>query len=185
MKEKLLWLKEIGESILISFLIVVLIRTFLFQPFLVKGESMEPNIEGGNYLIVDEITPKIYQYQRGEVVVFKAPNKKDYYIKRIIALPGERIVIKNGQIEIFNKNYPQGFKLDESAYLPQGTLTSGNIDLTLQNDEYFVLGDNRSFSYDSRHWGPLKKEDIIGIARLRAWPFSSLAIFRYSFNFGN
>ncbi len=182
MKEKLLWIKEIGESVIVSLIIVLLIRAFLFQPFFVKGQSMEPNFDDGNYLIVDRITPMLSSFERGEVIVFRAPiNKSDFYIKRIIGLPGERVVIKNGQIKIYNKSHKDGFILDESPYLGKNIITSGEIDVTLSKDEVFVLGDNRNVSYDSRMWGPLHIRDIIGIVRLRAWPINEVSVFRYKY----
>ncbi len=182
MKEKLIWIKEIGESVLVSLIIVLLVRAFLFQPFFVKGQSMEPNFDDGNYLIVDRITPMISNFERGEVIVFKAPvNKSDFYIKRIIGLPTERVIIKNGIIKIYNKKHKDGFILDESNYLGKNVFTSGDIDVTLDKDELFVLGDNRTVSYDSRMWGPLNIRDIIGVVRLRAWPVNEISVFRYKY----
>ncbi len=183
MKEKLLWIKEIGESVIISLVIVLLIRAFLFQPFFVKGQSMEPNFDDGNYLIVDRITPRISKLERGEVIVFRAPvNQKDFYIKRIIGLPGERVVIKNGIIKIYNKSHKNGFVLDESSYLGKDVVTQGDIDVTLNKNEVFVLGDNRVVSYDSRMWGPLNIKNIIGVVRLRAWPVNEFSIFKYDYS---
>ncbi len=135
---------------------------------------MEPNFENGDYLIVDEISYKLREPQRGEVVVFKYPNDTSQrYIKRIIGLPGETVVIENNKVEISNQ---EGNKiLDESTYLSLSTFTPGNIRVTLGEDEYFVLGDNRPSSSDSRRWGTLPKEDIIGRVYIRAWPFAALA----------
>ena len=184
MREKLDWLKEVGESVAISLIIVFLIRAFLFQPFFVKGQSMENSFEDGDYLIVDEITPRIFSLRRGEVIVFKPPiDKKSFYIKRIIGLPGERVVVKDGKVKIFNRKWRNGFVLDESSYLGENVFTSGNIDIQLKKDELFVLGDNRLVSFDSRRWGPLKASNVIGVVRLRAWPINELSIFRYNFQY--
>jgi len=174
MKKFLLFTWEIAKIIIIALIIVVPIRYFLFQPFFVKGQSMEPNFENGDYLIVDEISYRFRNPQRGEVVVFKYPNNPSQrYIKRIIGLPGETIKIADGQVIIFNND---GRKiLDEGDYLNPSTFTPGNIRITLDDNEYFVLGDNRIASADSRRWGPLPKEDIIGRVFIRAWPFAALA----------
>lgn len=165
---------EIIKIVVIALVIVIPIRYLIFQPFFVKGQSMEPNFENGDYLIVDEISYKLRDPKRGEVVVFKYPNDTSQrYIKRIIGLPEETVVIENNKIEISNQ---EGSKvLDESTYLPSSTFTPGNIKITLGEDEYFVLGDNRPSSSDSRRWGALPREDIVGRVYIRAWPFVALA----------
>ena len=171
-------LKEIVETVVISVVIVLFIRTFLFQPFFVKGESMMPNFSSGDYLIVDELTYRFSEPKRGDVIVFRSPNSPSvYFIKRIIGLPKERVVIKEGKIYIYNRQHPLGFLLKE-PYL-KNNYTPGNVDITLKENQYFVLGDNRKASYDSRIWGPLEKSAIVGIVRLRAWPPSAFAIFTY------
>jgi len=169
---------ETIKIVVISLVIVVPIRYFLIQPFFVKGASMEPNFDDGQYLIIDEISYRFRLPERGEVIVFRYPqDPSQYYIKRIIGLPGETIEITNGYVIIYNEQNPQGKILDESQYLDirQGTL--GNVKITLAKDEYFVLGDNRSASSDSRRWGPLKKDYIIGRAWLRAWPLKKAQVF--------
>jgi len=149
------------EIILLLILIVLPVRFFLFEPFLVRGQSMEPNFHNFDYLIIDKLSYFFREPQRGEVVVFKPPfDDHVYYIKRIIGLPGERIIIEESKITIFNKEHPKGFVLNED-YL-QNHYTLGKIEVNLGSNEYFVLGDNREVSYDSRKWGPVKKERIIG-----------------------
>ncbi len=149
------------EIFLLFLLVFLPIRFFLFEPFLVRGESMEPNFHNLDYLIIDKLTYRVKDPQRGDVVVFHPPfDQRIYYIKRIVGLPGERIVIESSQITIFNKENPQGFVLKE-AYV-RNHYTVGKIDVNLDKDEYFVLGDNREASYDSRKWGPLKRKNIIG-----------------------
>lgn len=170
MKQFFLASREILEVVIISLFTVYIIRSFLVQPFLVSGASMEPNFSDGNYLLIDELTYRFRAPQRGEVAVFRYPgDTKTFYIKRIIGLPGERVVVRDGSVRIFGGAYPDGFKLPED-YIASGVATLGDVDRTLANDEYFVLGDNRYFSFDSRNWGVLPKEDIIGIARLRLLP---------------
>ena len=177
MKQFLLAFWEVAEVILIAVVTVFFVRTFLMQPFLVSGASMEPNFSTGNYLLIDEVTYRLRVPERGEVVVFKYPNDPSvYYIKRIVGLPGERIIVKNGEIKIKNKEHPDGIKMDET-YLNTNLKTLGDIDSTLDSDDYFVMGDNRSFSYDSRSWGALPKGNIVGIVRLRLFPINSVEAF--------
>jgi len=171
MLKALYFIWEVAKIIIISLCIVIPIRYFLFQPFFVKGMSMEPNFEDGEYLIVDEITPRIDSYQRGEVIVFKFPqNPSQYYIKRIIGLPGETLELRDGEIVIKNKENKDGFILDESKYL-SADFGSQDLKITLKEDEYFVMGDNRGASADSRRWGALPEKYIVGRVWLRAWPF--------------
>jgi len=175
MKKIFDFILEIVKVVVVALLIVIPIRYFLFQPFIVKGQSMEPNFENGDYLIVDEISYRFRDPQRGEVVVFKYPqNISQRYIKRIIGLPGETVEIKEGKVIIYQLN-GNSFVLDESDYLPSWVQTSGDLVVTLNKDEYFVLGDNRLASYDSRRWGVLPRRDIIGRVFIRAWPFTALA----------
>jgi signal peptidase I len=171
-----LW--ETLKIIIISLIIIVPVRYFLVQPFYVKGASMEPNFYDHEYLIIDEISYRFETPIRGDIVVFKYPkNPSDYFIKRVIALPGERVIIENGQVKIANSKNPAGFILDESEYLPNTTKTFGNIDITLGENQYYVLGDNRASSLDSRGFGPITNKDIIGKTWLRGWPFDRFTIF--------
>ncbi|UZE93461.1 MAG: signal peptidase I [Candidatus Nealsonbacteria bacterium] len=172
---KSLLFEVIKIAILVA-VIVLPVRYFLFQPFFVQGISMEPNFENGDYLIIDEISYRFTEPERGEIIVFKYPkNPSQRYIKRIIGLPGETVEIKDGKIIIINGKESQ--ILNESKYLPQNIETSGNIRVSLSENEYFVLGDNRDFSLDSRRWGVLPKQYIIGKVYFRAWPFTTLAKF--------
>ena len=165
---------ETAKVIIIALVIVVPIRYFVFQPFFVKGQSMDPSFENGDYLIVDEISYLFLAPKRGEVIVFKYPkNPSQRYIKRIIGLPGETIEVKNGQVIVSDKEGSR--TLDESDYLPLGTQTFKDIQITLGKDEYFVLGDNRLASSDSRSWGALGKEFIVGRVFVRAWPVAAFA----------
>lgn len=186
---------EIVKMVFWVVVIIVPIRVFLIQPFFVQGASMEPNFEDKEYLIVNELGYKttdigfgstgsdlftvkpFKELQRGDVVVFRYPkNPSIFYIKRIIALPGEKIEISGGQIKISNSENPDGFVLDESAYLSQSVQTSGEVNMTLGKD-YFVMGDNREYSSDSRSWGPVPEADIMGKVVLRAWPLGKAKIF--------
>ncbi len=177
------WLRSFGEFVLeiikvvvISLAIIFPVRFFLIQPFYVKGASMEPNFHDNQYLIIDEISYRFHGPQRGEIVVFRFPqDPRQYFIKRIIALPGEKVSISGGQVYIYNKDYPGGKMLKESYIYD--IKTSGDVSLQLGENEYFVLGDNRPSSMDSRNIGPISRQYIIGRAWLRGWPLDQVNIF--------
>lgn len=170
----LLWL-EIAYTLLIISIIAFTIRFFIVQPFLVKGDSMEPNFHEKEYLIVNEISYKLWESpKRGDVIVFKYPkDPKENFIKRIIALPEEKIKFEEGKIFIFNKQSESGTELKENyiSYVNQVD-PSSNQEWTLEKNEYFVMGDNRlpGGSSDSRSWGPLPKKNIIGKVWFVFWP---------------
>ncbi len=175
MKSFLYSIWEVVEVVLIAVIAVLVIRNFLVQPFLVSGSSMEPNFSSGDYLLIDELTYQLRAPQRGEAIVFHYPgDERQYYIKRIIGLPGETIEIKDGKITILNNQNPNGFTISEN-YLPADFQTSGDEKIVLPADQYFVLGDNRNYSFDSRSWGNLTKKEIVGLVRLRLWPVSKVA----------
>ncbi len=184
-KEALLFLWEIAKVVLISLAIIVPIRYFLFQPFFVRGASMEPNYLNGDYLIIDEISYRLGDPERGEVIVFRSPDDtSQFFIKRIIGMPGETIELSGDKVVIRNAERPSGFVLDESVYLPDNQHTIGKLRLKLDDNEYFVMGDNRLQSSDSRRWGPVNESYIIGRAVLRAWPvgrFSTLEEVSYRY----
>jgi len=180
---------EIVKMVFWVVVIIVPIRVFLIQPFFVQGASMEPNFEDKQYLIVNELGYKttevsnlftvkpFKELKRGDVVVFRYPkNPKIFYIKRIIGLPGEKIEVSNDKVKIFNSENPNGFVLDEGKYLSASVTTTGEANLTLGN-EYFVMGDNRQYSSDSRSWGPVPEVDVMGKVVLRAWPFNKAGVF--------
>lgn len=166
---------ETIKLVAVALIIVLPIRYFVFQPFFVSGQSMEPNFQNGNYLIVDEISYRFKQVERGDVVVLKFPlDTSQKFIKRVIGLPGETVEIKDGKITILkdgNSNV-----LDEK-YIPESNKTIGEMKITLGEKQYFVMGDNREFSYDSRRFGFLPENDIIGKVLFRAWPVKEIGIF--------
>ncbi len=174
-----LFVWEIVKITILALVIIVPIRYFIAQPFFVKGASMEPSFENGDYLIIDEISYRFAKPLRGDVVVFRFPeDPKQFFIKRIVALPEETIQIKNGEIMIFNESNPLGFVLDESGYLSPNETTTGDLRMKLDDNEYFVIGDNRSQSSDSRRWGALNRHFIIGKTFIRAWPIDRAKYFR-------
>lgn len=165
-----LFIFEIVKVVLISLAIILPVRMFLVQPFYVEGASMEPNFYDKEYLIIDELSYRFHAPARGEVVVFHNPdNNKQYYIKRVIGLPGETVEIVNGKVSINDK------ELNET-YIDNLSGQSFSK-LTLAPDEYFVLGDNRPVSKDSRMFQALPKKLIIGRVWFRGWPMDRISTF--------
>lgn len=169
---------ELFKIALIALVIVLPIRYFLFQPFIVSGDSMVPSFHSGDYLIVDEISYRFAGPQRGDVVIFDASFLPGYsgqrFIKRVIGLPGETVDVTSGQVKITKDG--KTAVLDEK-YLPADLKTYGDKNITLKANEYFVLGDNREYSYDSRFWGVVQSKYIIGKAFLRIFPVAALSEF--------
>lgn len=169
-------LKEWAKIIVIALLISMPIRFFIAEPFVVNGASMDPTFSTGQFLIVDRLTYKMSQPTRGDVIVFEYPNNPSvYYIKRIVGLPGETVRIKDGVVSIENKDFPKGFTLDE-PYVERSHKSYENMITTLGDSEYFVMGDNRNQSSDSRAWGSLEYKFIVGKPLLRLLPVNSLSI---------
>jgi signal peptidase I len=177
MRKFLASLLEVLEIAVIAVGAVFIVRTFLVQPFLVSGTSMVPTFSNGDYVLTDELTFRIRPPERGETVVFHdVSDYSTYLIKRVIGLPGETVIVKNNAITIKNQQHPDGLVISE-PYLPAGTITSGDGTWTLSSSSYMMLGDNRAVSYDSRSWGPLPANDIVGLVRFRLWPLSAIQIF--------
>lgn len=169
---------EFVQVAVIAAAIIVPVRYFLIQPFYVRGASMEPNFYDHEYLIIDEISYRFAEPARGEIVVFRYPrDPSEFFIKRVIGLPSETIEIFEGQIIIYNNDHPNGLPLDESAYLSEDMITPGRQKVTLSSSEYFVLGDNRRHSSDSRVWGPVPRSDIIGRVWIRGLPLDRVGTF--------
>lgn len=170
-----LFFLELVKIAILAGITIGLVRYFLFKPFYVKGQSMEPTFQEKDYLIIDEITYRFREPQRGEVVVFRSPaGNGDYYLKRIVGLPGERVKIADHKVIVYNLENPQGVVVEE-LYLEEAT--PGAIMQSLSADQYFVMGDNRGASYDSRRFGPIEDKDIVGRAWFRGWPFTRISKF--------
>lgn len=164
---------DLVKFAIIAFLIVMPIRMFIAQPFVVSGDSMFPTFHDGEYLIVDEISYIAGNPSRGDVAIFRYPNDtKRFFIKRIIGLPNEEISINGNKIKIINKENPEGFLLTE-PYINEDFDFSGTY--KTKNGEYFVLGDNRNKSLDSRFWGILPEKLLIGRAYLRLLPIKEIS----------
>lgn len=173
-------IKEIVSFIVLAAVIVVPIRIFIAQPFIVSGESMYPTFDTGDYLIVDQISYHLHNPNRGDVAVFKYPeNPSRFFIKRVIGLPGETVEISGKEVFITDTNGDR-FKIDE-PYIKLESETN-KIEI-LEDDEYFVMGDNRLNSLDSRSWGPLGEDFIIGRAFIRLLPITKLELLPGSINY--
>lgn len=160
--------KELVKLVILSIIIVIPFRTYVARPFIVDGASMYPTFKDGQYLIVDEVTYRFKAPERGSVIVFKYPlDPKKKFIKRIIGLPEETVSIKDGSVTIKNSEHPEGILLDESYVKMPKTDT---VDYILGEDEYFVMGDNRASSADSRVWGFVPKANLLGRPVLRFYP---------------
>lgn len=179
LKNFLSFVFELIKIVVISLVIIIPIRYFLIQPFYVKGASMEPNFYDKEYLIIDEISYRFEEPIRGDIIVFRYPiNPQEYFIKRVIGLPGEKIEIKNGSVYIYNEEFPDGFALEEN-YLASDIKTYGmsNDNVKLGDNEFFVMGDNRNSSKDSRSFGPVNRSYLIGKVLFRGWPFNRITLF--------
>lgn len=166
---------ELLKFALIAVVIVVPIRLYIAQPFIVSGASMSPTFENGEYLIVDELSYRLNEPERLDVIIFRYPRDPDeFFIKRIIGLPGETVYITGGNVSV---ETPAGERVDleETYVVNEGN--GGNLAITLDDSEYFVLGDNRPESSDSRVWGTLPQENIVGRALVRLLPIQEFAIF--------
>lgn len=171
---------ELLKFVLVAAVIVVPLRLFVAQPFIVSGASMEPTFLNGQYLIVDELTYHFNEPQREDVIIFRYPkDTSQFFIKRIIGLPGETVMIRNGQVEI-KKADGSIATLSEPYVVNQGNGPDATFEIP--QGEYFVMGDNRPESSDSRSWGLLPRQDIVGRAILRLLPPSNFAFFPGSTN---
>ena len=180
---------ELVRFAILALVIVFPIRWFIIDPFVVSGLSMFPTFNNGDYLMVDQLSYELGSPKRGDVVIFKYPldpkndlkrnfilrsfNPGKYYIKRVIGLPNETVDIKGSAVTITNKEHPEGFTLNE-PYVKN--ISNNTVNFELKNDEYFVMGDNRSGSSDSRYWGPVKKKFLMGRALLRLLPINKIGI---------
>lgn len=162
-------LTEIVRFALLAIIIVVPIRMFIAQPFIVSGASMDNTFENGQYLIVDQLSYYLHEPDRGDVVIFRYPrDPSKFFIKRVIGLPGDTVTIEEANVIITNEANPDGFTLNE-PYVKSMEVSAPRTEV-MGPREYFVMGDNRDQSSDSRVWGVLQEERIIGRAWLRLFP---------------
>lgn len=165
---------ELVRFAAIALIIVIPIRLFIAEPFIVSGSSMVPTFGNGDYLIIDKISYILGDPKRDDVVVFRYPNDTTkFFIKRIMGLSNETVDIEGSTVTITNGTYKEGFKLDQPFVKNPA---NNNTHLELKSDEYFVMGDNRSASSDSRYWGAVKKNLLVGRPFLRLWPINNIDI---------
>jgi len=182
------FLKDIGrffldfiETIVIALVIFIIVYRFLMQPHQVKGNSMLDNFDSGEYVLTNKVIYQLNEPESGDVVIFEAPKNEDYdYIKRIIGIPGDRIMIKRGKVYINSQLFDESGYLDNTIYTRTGSYLSEGEEIIVPNDSYFVIGDNRDHSSDSREWGFVPIENIVGKAWIRYWPLNKMgAIEKY------
>ena len=164
------------ETIVVALSVFVVIYLFIVQPHEVKGSSMEPTFQNNEYIITDKISYRFGKPNRGDVVIFKAPVNPDVdYIKRIIGLPGETVMVQSGRIYIDGKMLNEPYLEDLTPIFPGGFIKEGVV-VSIPENHYFVMGDNRPHSSDSREFGPIEKKLIIGRAVFRYWPINNLGL---------
>ena len=170
------FLLDIVETFVIALAMFVIMYLFLFQPHQVRGSSMYESFHDEEYLLTDKITYRLSEPKRGDVIIFRAPKQEDYdYIKRIVGLPGELIKVSNCHVFVNDQ-------LLKESYLLENLCTSGgrfwqtDQNIPVPENQYFVLGDNRPRSSDSRDWGTVPRENIIGKAWYRYWPLERIGI---------
>lgn len=185
-------LKDLLNLVIFVVLVIIgtlLINTFVFRSYNVVGPSMEPTLQTGDRLIVnrlpvtwDHLLGKSYMPERGQIIVFKNPHfsrgiEDEYIVKRVIAFPGERVVLKDGSLTVYNDEHPNGFNPDDDFNGEPMTPTSGQVDKVVPDGELFVSGDHRNgnYSYDSRNGlGTIPLYDIVGPVALRIFPFNEI-----------
>lgn len=164
------------QGIVVFLAILVMIYLFIMSPQEINGASMEPNFHNGEYILTNKVLYKIRNPKRGDVVIFKSPRNKDVdYIKRIIGLPGDTVALRSNTFYVNNQ------KVDEPYLAPDvvifgGSYLAENQEIIVPEGKYFVAGDNRPHSSDSREFGPIALEDFIGVAFLRYWPFDRAGV---------
>jgi len=171
---------ELVRFAFIALIIVIPIRVFIAEPFIVSGSSMVPTFENGDYLIIDKVSYMLGNPKRDDVVVFRYPgDTSKFFIKRIIGLPNETVDIKGNEVTITNGDNVEGFKLEQPFVK---NISNNDTHFELKNDEYFVMGDNRGASSDSRYWGAVKKDLLTGKALLRLLPINKVDFWPGSYN---
>lgn len=176
-----LFFLDLLETIAVSLIIFFFLNHFVFQPHEVNGQSMYPTFHHGDRLLTSKFSYRFGDPQYNDIIVFKAPGHEEYdYIKRIIGMPGDKIKLKDGQV------YRNGVLIDEKSYLQDNVQSFGenylrnDEETTVPNESYFVMGDNRTNSSDSRNFGPVPDKNIVGKAWFRYWPPKALGLIENS-----
>jgi len=174
--------KDTPQGSLLLYTVVALglalfIRFFVAAPYVVSGASMDPTFENWHYLIIDRVTYDLGEPQRGDVIVFDLQQEGGRaLIKRVIGLPGETVILKGQSVTIVNEKHLEGFTIDEPYLAAENLGGVNDLRVTLKDSEYFVLGDNRAVSADSRIWGTLPRDQIVGRAFIRLYPLNKISI---------
>ena len=179
------FLVELIKTAVIVLVFAYLIRVFVLQPYIVDGTSMFPEFHNGDYLLVDKLTYRFEAPKRGDIIVFKYPKDTSFnYVKRIIGLPGDTIRIENSKVYVYDSANPNGAPLTEPYVLPGNTTLpdsgTGQSEFVVPANNYFVLGDNRMGSSDSRDWGDVPDSDVIGRVLVLAYPFDRISIYPHA-----
>ncbi|OGG44885.1 signal peptidase I [Candidatus Kaiserbacteria bacterium RIFCSPHIGHO2_01_FULL_50_13] len=171
--------------VIVALGLALFIRFFIAAPYVVSGASMEPTFDNWHYLIVDRVSYSLGEPERGDVIIFDAPQEHGKaLIKRIIGLPGETVMLSDNLVTIVDEEHPEGFLVEEPYLAPENLGGKSNMGVTLGADEYFVLGDNRRMSSDSRIWGVLPRDLIVGRALVRLYPLNMISVLPGTFRYG-
>lgn len=164
------------QPVVLAFAVIMMVYLFLFQPHKVDGSSMYPNFTNGDYILTEKVTYYKGDIQRGDVVVFHAPppNTADF-IKRVIGLPGETIMVRGGKVYINGKEMQESY-LSSSVFTSEKSFLREGVVYTIPPDYFMLFGDNRSYSSDSREFGPISRRAVVGRAALRYWPFTTTGL---------
>jgi len=170
-------ISDLLQVTVMSFAIFLVVYLFIFQPNVISGPSMDPTLKNREYVLTDKVTYRwVHPPERGEIIVFHSPVRRDTdYIKRIIGLPGDTVKVDTGKVYINGEALPEPY-LQKSVTTDYGIFLREGVDYKIQEGTYIVMGDNRSGSSDSREWGPIAKEEIVGKAWFRYWPFNRLGL---------
>lgn len=164
------------QGIVVFLAVLVMIYLFVMSPQEINGASMEPNFHNGEFILTNKILYKFTNPLRGDVVIFKSPRNKDIdYIKRIIGLPGDTVELKNNALYVNDVRVPEPY-LAPDVFIFGGSYLKEGDPIIVPPGKYFVVGDNRPHSSDSREFGPIAKEDFIGVAFMRYWPFTKVGV---------
>lgn len=164
------------QGIVVILAIMVMIYLFIMSPQEINGASMEPNFHNGQYILTNKVEYKLHEPNRGDVVIFKSPRNKDVdYIKRIIGKPGDRVMLKDGAFYVNDTKVDEPY-LAQGTYISQGNYLREGMEIIVPKGQYFMAGDNRPHSSDSREFGPIPLGDFIGRAFLRYFPLSEFGV---------
>jgi signal peptidase I len=182
------WLRETAVVVVVALVAAILLRTFVVQTFYIPSGSMEPTLQIGDRILVDKLAYHLHGVDRGNIVVFKRPANEDCggppvadLVKRVIGLPGDTISLKKGRVlidgKLLNESWLPAIKQDTTYQGPAGTAYNLAKPYVIPANHYFMMGDNRGNSCDSRYWGPIPRSLIVGKVDLRVWPVTAFHFF--------